>query len=175
MLIYHNQNTVKQSRSIKCDLDCHQWCKPNIFWTYQYLFWTPCYTAGISIPALLIGVPVWVGRKIHGRYQVHILPHHWPAVLTLPPEFWSSPAEPGHHEWRGRLHSGHSSTGGAGGLHRGQHLALTLPNTVLTFHLVIIFPLPSLTWPFFRYQFCWPTCMEWCPSHSAGTVLYSTC
>ena len=25
--------------------------------------------AGISIPAMIIGIPVWVGRKIHSRYQ----------------------------------------------------------------------------------------------------------
>ena len=25
--------------------------------------------AGISIPAMIIGIPVWVGRKLHTRYQ----------------------------------------------------------------------------------------------------------
>ncbi|XP_074657951.1 E3 ubiquitin-protein ligase RNF19B-like isoform X2 [Tubulanus polymorphus] len=30
--------------------------------------------AGIAVPAMIIGIPVWVGRKLHTRYG-H-LPHH---------------------------------------------------------------------------------------------------
>ena len=46
--------------------------KKKLLWQLGTLVGAPvgiALIAGISIPALLIGVPVWVGRKIHGRYQ----------------------------------------------------------------------------------------------------------
>jgi len=46
--------------------------KKKLLWQLGTLVGAPvgiALIAGISVPALLIGVPVWVGRKIHGRYQ----------------------------------------------------------------------------------------------------------
>lgn len=46
--------------------------KKKLMWQLGTLVGAPvgiALIAGISIPAMIIGIPVWVGRKIHSRYQ----------------------------------------------------------------------------------------------------------
>jgi len=46
--------------------------KKKLLWQLGTLVGAPvgiALIAGISIPAMIIGIPVWVGRKIHSRYQ----------------------------------------------------------------------------------------------------------
>ena len=46
--------------------------KKKLLWQLGTLVGAPvgiALIAGISIPAMIIGIPVWVGRKLHSRYQ----------------------------------------------------------------------------------------------------------
>lgn len=53
--------------------------KKKIMWQLGMLVGAPvgiALIAGIAVPAIIIGIPVWVGRKLHARFERHQMSKH---------------------------------------------------------------------------------------------------
>ncbi len=59
--------------------------KKKIMWQLGMLVGAPvgiALIAGIAVPAIIIGIPVWVGRKLHARFERHQMSRHKRNVLV---------------------------------------------------------------------------------------------
>lgn len=59
--------------------------KKKIMWQLGMLVGAPvgiALIAGIAVPAIIIGIPVWVGRKLHARFERHQMSRHKRNILV---------------------------------------------------------------------------------------------
>ncbi|XP_054157709.1 E3 ubiquitin-protein ligase RNF19B-like [Oppia nitens] len=59
--------------------------KKKIMWQLGMLVGAPvgiALIAGIAVPAIIIGIPVWVGRKLHARFERHQMRRHKRNILV---------------------------------------------------------------------------------------------